>query len=105
MSSPFPGMDPYLEQPDAWHDFQKRLVPMVATVLGSELRPRYLVKIDEHIFVHELATRSRRWVGTADISVGRDARLRARILALGAETELKEAPVIVRLPPLWIANG
>ena len=61
MPSPFPGMDPYLEQEDAWHDFHERFIPLVATLLGGQLRPRYIVKIDEHVYVHELAAGSRRW--------------------------------------------
>jgi hypothetical protein len=53
MPPPFPGMDPYLEQEDAWHDFHERFIPLVATLLGGQLRPRYIVKIDEHIYVHK----------------------------------------------------
>jgi hypothetical protein len=45
MPSPFPGMNPYLEQEDAWHDFHERFIPFVATLLGGQLRPRYIVKI------------------------------------------------------------
>jgi hypothetical protein len=48
-------MNPYLEQDDAWHDFHERFITFVATVLGAQLRPRYIVKIDEHVFVHELS--------------------------------------------------
>jgi hypothetical protein len=40
MPSPFPGMNPYLEQEDVWHDFHERFIPLVATLLGSQLRPR-----------------------------------------------------------------
>ena len=69
MPSPFPGMNPYLEQEDAWHDFHERFIPWVATLLGGQLRPRYIVKIDEHIYVHEMSAESRRWVGRADVSV------------------------------------
>jgi hypothetical protein len=63
MPSPFPGMNPYLEQEDVWHDFHKRFIPLVATVLGGQLRPRYIVKIDKHIYVHELAAETRRSIG------------------------------------------
>ena len=49
MPSPFPGMNPYLEQEDVWHDFHERFIPLAATLLGGQLRPRYIVKIDEHI--------------------------------------------------------
>ena len=70
MPSPFPGMNPYLEQEDVWHDFHERFIPLLATILGGQLRPRYIVKIDEHIYVHEMVIESRRLVGRADISVG-----------------------------------
>jgi len=47
MPSPFPGMNPYLEQDDAWHDFHKRFIPAAATLLASLVRANYIVKIAE----------------------------------------------------------
>ena len=70
MPSPFPGMNPYLEQEDVWHDFHERFIPLLATILGGQLRPRYIVKIDEHIYVHEMTMESRKLVGRADVSLG-----------------------------------
>ncbi len=98
MPSPFPGMDPYLEQEDAWHDFHERFIPAVATMLGLQLRPRYIVKIDEHIYVHELVAESRRWVGRADVSLGRRSQESVDEPALGMVTGILEAPATVRLP-------
>jgi hypothetical protein len=98
MPSPFPGMDPYLEQDDVWHDFHERSIPLVASLLGSQLRPRYIVKIDEHIYVRELAAEPRRFVGRADVSLGRGSRRAGRKPAPGAATGLLEAPLTVRLP-------
>lgn len=46
MPSPFPGMNPYLEQDDAWHDFHERLMPALAEALLPQVRPRYIVKLD-----------------------------------------------------------
>src|SRR5580704_13269442 len=100
MPSPFPGMNPYLEQEDAWHDFHERFIPFVATLLGGQLRPRYIVKIDEHIYVHELPVESRRWVGRADVSVARASQETADEPAPGAVTGLLDAPAWVRLPAL-----
>ncbi len=37
MPSPFPGMNPYLEQEDAWHDFHEHYCVMVSR---AEIRPR-----------------------------------------------------------------
>ena len=84
MPSPFPGVDPYLEQDDAWHDFHERSVPLVATILGGQLRPRYIVKIDVHVYVHEVATGARRLARRADLSVGRGSRKGAKKTAPAA---------------------
>jgi hypothetical protein len=42
MSSPFPGMDPYLENTDLWPDFRRRLVDVLQDVLAPRLADRYL---------------------------------------------------------------
>src|SRR5262249_37140691 len=98
MPSPFPGMNPYLEQDDVWHDFHERFVPLVATLLGGQLRPRYIVKIDEHIYIHELGVEARRWIGRADVSLGRGPQEASPGPGSGAAKGLLEAPVRVRLP-------
>ena len=33
MPSPFPGMDPYLEQEILWHDFHEKFIPAAAAYL------------------------------------------------------------------------
>jgi hypothetical protein len=73
MPSPFPGMNPYLEQDDAWHDFHERFLPLVADLLVAQVRPGYIVKIDEHVYVHEVPPEPRHFLGRADLSVGRSA--------------------------------
>jgi hypothetical protein len=100
MPSPFPGMNPYLEQEDVWHDFHERFIPLVATLLGGQLRPRYIVKIDEHIFVHELTAESRRLIGRADVSVGHVYSEGAHNPVTETATGLLEAPARVRLPAM-----
>lgn len=49
MPSPFPGMNPYLEQDDAWGDFHQALIPGIRDELTAQLRPNYVVKV-EHRF-------------------------------------------------------
>jgi hypothetical protein len=100
MPSPFPGMNPYLEQEDVWHDFHERFIPLLATLLGGQLRPRYIVKINEHIYVHELAAESRRLVGRADVSVGRPSPEPAHEPVARSAAGLLEAPAQVQLPPV-----
>lgn len=69
MPSPFPGMNPYLEQDYAWHDFQESYLPLVREMLSAQVLPRYFVKIDEHILVHELEENSQQLLGRADVGV------------------------------------
>lgn len=96
MPSPFPGMNPYLEQDDAWHDFHERFLPTVAEVLGAQLIPNYIVKIDEHIYVHDFPELDRRLVGRADLSIGSPAEHARQ----PRSTELLEPPVQIELPAL-----
>ena len=45
MPSPFPGMNPYLEQDDCWHDFHRRFLPHVADLIVAQVRAKYIVKL------------------------------------------------------------
>ena len=60
MASPFPGMNPYLEQETVWHDFQKRFMAAAAADLTSKIRPHYYVQIGEHRFLHEYSAAERK---------------------------------------------
>lgn len=50
MSTPFPGMDPYLEHPDLWPDVHHRLIVTLADYLVPRLRPRYYVSIEQRTY-------------------------------------------------------
>src|SRR5208283_3705265 len=56
MPSPFPGMNPYLEQDVIWHDFHERFLPAAAAQLTAQLLPRYIVLIDENVYLHDLSS-------------------------------------------------
>ena len=49
MSSPFPGMDPYLEHGASWPDLHQRLIAYSSEILQPQLRPKYVARIDERI--------------------------------------------------------
>lgn len=53
MPSPFPGMNPFLEQEDVWSDFHNRFIPAAADAIGPQVQPAYIVKIDQNVFVQE----------------------------------------------------
>src|SRR5687768_15912839 len=69
MPSPFPGMNPYLEQDTVWHDFHERFCPAAAESLTAQVRPHFIVKIDEHVYIHELPAGERKLAGRGDVQV------------------------------------
>ena len=94
MPSPFPGMNPYVEQDDAWHDFHEKFLPAFAERLVPQVRPHYIVKLDEHVYVHELPPEPRRLAGRADILVGQRGEPGTPQPGIG----LLDAPAHVLLP-------
>ena len=50
MTSPFPGMNPYLEQPEIWSQVHKWLTLLIAQTLNPQLRPQYRVAIEERVY-------------------------------------------------------
>jgi Protein of unknown function (DUF4058) len=50
MPSPFPGMDPYLEQPVFWSEFHSRLIVAIADALLPSLLPRYYVGVETRTY-------------------------------------------------------
>lgn len=95
MPSPFPGMNPYLEQEDVWHNFHEQLMPHLLEVLVPQVRPGYIVKLDEHVYIHELPAEERWFLGRADIGVTRTGTSTGAQPAGG----LLEAPAYGRIPP------
>lgn len=67
MSSPFPGMNPYLETDDVWHDFHERFSPVCAEVISPQVRPKYIVKLDQHIYLHERSAKERLRLPAVDV--------------------------------------
>ncbi|MGH8058913.1 MAG: DUF4058 family protein [Candidatus Entotheonellia bacterium] len=53
MPSPFPGMDPYLENPSGWPDVHQRLITYAADSMQPGLRGRYHVRIGVHVYITE----------------------------------------------------
>ncbi|MCS6830319.1 MAG: DUF4058 family protein [bacterium] len=55
MASPFPGMDPYLEDRTLWNGVHHRLITYIGNWLQSQVRPRYHVRIEERMYVQQVA--------------------------------------------------
>ncbi len=49
--SPFPGMDPYLEERSLWGGVQTRLMTAIADDLAERLAPHFFVGLEERVYV------------------------------------------------------
>lgn len=53
MPSPFPGMDPYLEDPGHWPDVHHEIISEARAFLGVQLRPKYQVRIEDRVYISD----------------------------------------------------
>lgn len=70
MPSPFPGMNPYLEQDDVWEDFHNSFIVACRAQLTPKVQPNYFVKVEQQLYIHEPPASERRYLGKGDIGVG-----------------------------------
>ena len=92
MPSPFPGMNPYLEQSDVWQDFHDSMIPAIRDALVMQLGSDYLVKIEEHLYIHEPSAEQRFLLGHADVAIADLGRQTTGGMATIA------SPIMARIP-------
>ena len=91
MHNPFPGMNPYLEQP-LWHQVHNRLIVAIADELTPQIVPKYRVSIEERVYT---SVDDSLLVGIADVAISR--RSSTRTGATSTTLKLTE-PSKVRVP-------
>lgn len=69
MPSPFPGMDPYLEDPEVWPDFHVTFLASLRPELNKMLPPRYVARLDRYVRVDDSDAEELRLVGNPDAYV------------------------------------
>ena len=97
MPSPFPGMNPFLEQRSVWHDFHEAFLPAVREELTQQVRPDFFIRIDEHVYIHELSAEERQFVGRGDVTIHQSERPQH-----ASDIAIVAAPSRVRLPAVDI---
>jgi len=98
MPSPFPGMNPYLEDPNRWSDFHNRLIVAIAYDLTPKLLPKYQVVTDKRIY--EIIGTDSLFVGRPDITVQRRQTISPSTSSNVAVVTPATQPVKVHLPML-----
>jgi len=66
MPSPFPGMDPYLEDPAFWPDFHARFLYNWSDALADLLPEQYEARIDETVRLVEVNPSKRKLIGRVE---------------------------------------
>jgi Protein of unknown function (DUF4058) len=67
MPSPFPGMDPYLEQPVFWSSFHSKFVVAMADAIEAQLDSAYYVEVETRSYLDDEGTGL--LVGIPDVGV------------------------------------
>ena len=49
MPSPFPGMDPYIEEPGIWSDFHNDLASEIRAELNQAIQPKYFARLTPYV--------------------------------------------------------
>jgi hypothetical protein len=95
MRSPFPGMDPYLEEPNLWPDVHLTLIIAMRGALNAALPKGYVAAADKYVWIHEPDADERTRVVKPDAFIVQN-RQRADIGAPAAVS----APQTVILPAI-----
>lgn len=92
MAGPFPGMDPYLEDPGRWPGLHQSLITYIRDALQPVIRPRYNASIGERVYV----TQPPRSIYPDVALIERTRTLRESAAAIAIEADV---PVVIDLPP------
>lgn len=97
MPSPFPGMDPFLENPEIFPDFHDSMITYLRESLQADLPAPYFAAIGRRVWIEV----SRRSVGP-DVNVirggGKSSPARADRGALAVAVPRTSHPVVIKVP-------
>ncbi len=74
MLNPFPGMNPYLEHPELWHQVHSYWMVGIADAIADQIAPQYRVSIEQRMYQSFDDPRS--IVGIADVSIKPDVMVK-----------------------------
>ncbi|MGB0560399.1 MAG: DUF4058 family protein [Spirulinaceae cyanobacterium] len=95
MRYPFPGMNPYLEQPERWPTVHNRLIVAIADFLTPLLLPKYQVDIDKRVY--EVTGLNTLLIGRPDVTV-QQSRQPVSSNRADAGVAIAAQPIPVTLP-------
>ncbi|MEM7125235.1 MAG: DUF4058 family protein [Chloroflexota bacterium] len=103
MTSPFPGMDPYLEDPSIWHSFHTRLATELADQLTPQIVPNYYADVELQTVSDEISLTARPHAMRPDTGVYREPD--APVTNLASPTAVTNAPLVAPMQRPVIAHS
>jgi hypothetical protein len=85
MASPFPGMDPFMEEPAMWPSVHSRLIIYLADTLNVLVPERYIANIEERVVLAEPPMDR-----YADVHIVKQRRKKGRLASGGAGVSVLE---------------
>ncbi len=102
MPNPFPGMNPYLEEPVSWRDVHTRLIAYIADALAPQIRPRYVARVEESVLLDDFGHELRPDVAVSEMGgngqSGNGSSESHRYAMESGGTAVAVAPLILELP-------
>jgi hypothetical protein len=96
MPSPFPGMNPYLENPELWPEVHHWINTFIAELLIPKLRPKYRVAIEKRVY--QMTDGNSVLVGIPDVTIGRYIKTTDKEPSNIALASLATQPITVNIP-------
>lgn len=93
MASPFPGMDPYLEDPGIWPGFHHSLAEELKGRLNAHIGPKYYADVELHTVFEEISIAVPRRTIYPDVGVYEQASAEPSLKPAPAAVAVSEAPV------------
>lgn len=90
MPSPFPGMDPYIEDPEIWGDFHQNMASEIQGRINPLIRPRYVARLIPYATYETVEIESPRGI-RPDVGIWEQQ---------GGERTLREASAVITPVPV-----
>jgi hypothetical protein len=98
MPSPFPGMDPYVEEPSLWPDFHGTMIIAIRAALNAVLPEGYVAHVDQYVWLHEPDLPTRQRLGRPDSFVTDEGPARTGQVSAEVALAALSAPAVSTLP-------
>ncbi|MEO1390529.1 MAG: DUF4058 family protein [Cyanobacteria bacterium J06634_6] len=96
MSSPFPGMDPYLERPATWSSFHSKFAVMLANAIEANLASQYYVEVETRTYQDDDSDGV--MIGIPDATITTDGLSQPESNQVGIVTQIRPQQVIIPMP-------